>query len=283
MSTSPYLIIASILIALSFCLLGTSMILMGGHTHISLTTDFYGVTDMLSKGNFNLIAALAFIVSGLLLVANALKKVDNRHAGSVLILMGLIPSVTLLGGSMWIDSLGGFPAIGSGQGVIKYFALISVGILLTNPSSFSQREKQWIAIFPVLLVLLWIGGMKFTLLEAQGIEPLVKSSILMSWMYELWDLQTTSNLIGIYDLLAAGLLMAAIYKRTLLFSAIAMAGAVFVVTQTFIFSWDAALSGKTLLTTGGHFLIKDLWFIANLLLFWELSKASEWGLFSHRF
>jgi len=56
------------------------------------------------------------------------------------------------------------------------------------------------------------------------------------------------------------------FYRILLWPALLMSGAVFVVTQTFLFTWGAALSTETLLSTGGHFLIKDLWFIANLVL-----------------
>lgn len=77
----------------------------------------------------------------------------------------------------------------------------------------------------------------------------------MSWVYQMWDLQTTSNLIGVYDLIALVLLGLAIYIPKLVLPAIAMSGAVFLVTQTFLFSWHAALSAETLLSTCGHFLI----------------------------
>jgi uncharacterized membrane protein YkgB len=175
---------------------------------------------------------------------------------------------------MWIESLGGFPAIGSGQGVIKYFALLSIGLFLAQPDLDSRKVILFNA-FPVILVLLWIGGMKFTLLEAKGIEDLVSSSPLMSWMYNIWDLQTTSNLIGIYDLIAMTLVILAIFKQQLLIPAVLMSGAVFVVTQTFFLSWPAALSSETLLSTGGHFLIKDLWFIANLFILTILIRSNK--------
>ena len=75
--------------------------------------------------------------------------------------------------------------------------------------------------------------MKFTELEAKGIEDLVASSPLMSWMYQLWDVQTTSNLIGIYDLIAVVLLVLSLINRVFLWPAVLMAGAVFITTQTF--------------------------------------------------
>ena len=36
----------------------------------------------------------------------------------------------------------------------------------------------------VVLVLAWIGGMKFTAYEAMGIQPLVALSPLLSWVYD---------------------------------------------------------------------------------------------------
>lgn len=164
--------------------------------------------------------------------------------------------------------MGGFPVIGSGQGVIKYFALLSIGVLLIK-RRFSPLITAWISIMPVLVVLLWIGGMKFTLLEAQGIEALVKSSPFMSWLYNFFSPQTTSNIIGVYDLIAVVILILAIYYPKLTAPAIMMSGMVFVVTQTFLISFSGSLSSETLLSTTGHFLIKDLWFLAGLFFYYS--------------
>jgi len=260
-----------LLIAISTSLLGLSMALMGHHKHITLITDFYGVTDLFTGAVYNFTGASAFLAVATLALISIRHDRFSSLLGYLLIVISTIPLLSLLGQSMWIDSLGGFPAIGSGQGVIKYAALLSIGLLLIE-TPLSVKVKQWLSVTPVLLVLIWIGGMKFTLLEAKGIEDLVLSSPFMSWMYSVWDLQTTSNIIGIYDLIAVVLLIAAMFNSRLIVPAILMTGAVFVVTQTFLITWDSALSSETLLSTGGHFLIKDLWFIVNLLLFWQLRK-----------
>ena len=42
-----------------------------------------------------------------------------------------------------------------------------------------------VARYGLVVVLIWIGGMKFTAYEAQGIEPLVANSPLMSWAYSI--------------------------------------------------------------------------------------------------
>lgn len=262
------------LLAISMGLLGISILLMGHHKHISLTTDFYGISELLPKLVFNSIAGTSLVIAALWSIV-AIKHIELRaKLGLFISAISVVALLPLLGTSMWIDSLGGFPAIGSGQGVIKYFALLAIGLFLARPYLSSQKAI-WLNAFPVILVLLWIGGMKFTLLEAKGIEDLVSSSPFMSWMYNIWDIQTTSNLIGIYDIIALTLIILAVFKKQLLVPAVLMSGAVFVVTQTFFLSWPAALSGETLLSTGGHFLIKDLWFIANLLIFASLVSNNK--------
>jgi uncharacterized membrane protein YkgB len=255
-----------ILLALSTGLLGLSILLMGHHKHISMATDFYGISSLLPNVMFNGIAGVAMLVASVMAILAINQQNLRTKLGAYLIVISLMPILTLLSSTMWIETLGGFPAIGSGQGVIKYFALLTIGIFLAKPA-LADNKIIWLNVLPVVLVLLWIGGMKFTLLEAKGIEALVASSPLMSWMYQVWDLQTTSNLIGIYDLIALSLLVLAIFWQRLLIPAVLMSGAVFVVTQTFFLSWPSALSAETLLSTGGHFLIKDLWFIINLLIF----------------
>ena len=192
-----------------------------------------------------------------------------------MILISLVPLFTLLSDKVWIASLGGFPAIGSGQGIIKYFALFAIGMYLIKPEKISKQQLMWLNFLPVALVYIWIGGMKFTLIEAQGIEALVKSSFLMSWLYQLFDVQMTSNLIGIYDLLITLLLAICLYTKRYLVCSLLLASSVFVVTQSFLFTFDGALSLNSLITGTGQFLIKDLWFIVNLIIIHQLSISLD--------
>ncbi len=257
-----------LLIGISTALLGLSILLLGPHKHITLTTDFYLISDILPAQVFNSIAAFAFISSAVLALLSIKQHNFRVILGYLLIAISIVPLGSLLSNAMWIASMGGFPVIGSGQGVIKYFALLSIGVLLVK-RTFSPLVKAWISILPVLLVLLWIGGMKFTLLEAQGIEGLVKSSPFMGWLYNFFSIQTTSNIIGVYDLIAVVILILAMYSPKLAVPAILMSGMVFVVTQTFLISFSGSLSSETLLSTTGHFLIKDLWFLACLFFYYS--------------
>src|SRR5690349_20484471 len=54
----------------------------------------------------------------------------------------------------------------------------------------------------VALLLLW-GAMKFTALEAEGIQPLVEHSPLMSWVYSLFGVRAGSGVIGLIEMTAA--------------------------------------------------------------------------------
>ena len=57
--------------------------------------------------------------------------------------------------------------------------------------------------FSIVIVLGWIGAMKFTAYEAGAIQGLVASSPLTAWLYGVFDLQTTSNLIGSIEIATA--------------------------------------------------------------------------------
>jgi reactive chlorine resistance protein C len=136
--------------------------------------------------------------------------------------------------------------------------------------------------YAIVLVLVWIGAMKFTAYEAGAIEPLVANSPLMSWLYGVFSVQTTSNLIGVAEI-AAGVLIA---LRP--WSAIACvlgslaAIATFVVTLTFLFStpgWEPALGGFPALSVApGQFILKDAVLLgASVWSFGEALKATAAG------
>ena len=47
--------------------------------------------------------------------------------------------------------------------------------------------------YGLVLILFWIGAMKFTAFEAEGIKPLIASSPLMSWLYRIFDPQRIAS------------------------------------------------------------------------------------------
>jgi len=176
---------------------------------------------------------------------------------------------------VWIDSLGGFPALGSGQGIIKYVAILGLAMWagsFTNTRMFSQRRSglrdfaQHFMWMGLVLVLLWIGAMKFTLPEAQGIDPLIRTSPFFAWMTNFFDVQQVSWIIGAIELLTVASLMGYWFNRRLMFIGLAMSALTFVLTLTFLVSyagsWDVDMGGFPALTRSGHFLLKDLGLLA---------------------
>jgi reactive chlorine resistance protein C len=116
--------------------------------------------------------------------------------------------------------------------------------------------------YGLVVVLLWIGGMKFTAYEAEGIKPLVTNSPLMSWIYKVMSVGGFSALLGVVEV-AIGLLIA-LRPVWPLGSAMGSGLAVgtFLTTLTFLFTtpgWEPSLGGFPALShMPGEFLLKDL-------------------------
>jgi uncharacterized membrane protein YkgB len=211
----------------------------------------------------------ARVLGGVQLIAALLLALGIRYTRAGVIGAALafwltaIPITLLLTNPVWIESLGGFPAIGSGQGIIKYPALSGVALLLyardAGRASLLQPALS-IMVAGVMLPLLWIGGMKFTAVEAAGIEPLLSTSPLLSWMPDVFGTRTASNVIGIGELITVGLLASWWYYRPLYPIGTLLASATFLTTLSFLITlpgWHESL-GFPLLGGAGMFIIKDL-------------------------
>jgi uncharacterized membrane protein YkgB len=137
----------------------------------------------------------------------------------------------------------------------------------------SERLKSiglHVSRYGLVVVLLWIGGMKFTAYEAQGIKPLVANSPLMAWIYQLMSVRGYSALLGVIEI-AIGLLIA---LRPLwpLISAVGsgLAAGMFLTTLTFLVTtpgWESSLGGFPALSAmPGQFLLKDVVLLGVALL-----------------
>ena len=132
--------------------------------------------------------------------------------------------------------------------------------------------------YGLVLVLGWIGAMKFTAYEAEGIKTLVDTSPLMSWMYKVFSVQATSNVIGVAELIAATLI--ALQPLSAKLSAIGSVLAVltFLTTLTFLFSlpgWEQSLGGFPALSGSGGFLLKDVVLLGAALFTLGESLAAD--------
>ncbi|WP_339142442.1 DUF417 family protein [Pseudoalteromonas galatheae] len=265
------------LLAVSLLLLGISFLFGAGPNSISGTFSFYGLTEWVPVATLGIVFGFALMVAAGLVILQQCKIVPTAWPLALIATVSLFTLLTLFAENRWIAAHGGFPVIGSGQGIIKYFALVPIALFLYCRHHINTRTLVWANYFPVALVLVWIGGMKFLELEAKAIVPLVETSPFMSWMYELFTVQEASNVIGVYDLLMAGLLGIGIWFKQRVLIGVASLGclAVFVMTQSFLFTAAGAFSDMSLLGGLGQFVIKDLWFIANIMVMAFLTLESS--------
>jgi len=116
--------------------------------------------------------------------------------------------------------------------------------------------------YGLVIVLLWIGGMKFTAYEAEGIKPLVANSPLMGWVYRLVSVGGFSAFLGVVEI-AIGLLIA-VRPVWAMGSAVgsALASGMFLTTLSFLLTtpgWEPSLGGFPALSAmPGQFLLKDV-------------------------
>ncbi len=123
--------------------------------------------------------------------------------------------------------------------------------------------------YSIIIVLAWIGAMKFTGYEAGAIEGLVASSPLLPWLYSVLGVQGVSNLIGSIEIATAlALALGPFHHRIAILGAL---GAIvtFAITATFLISapgWEASLGGfPALSVVPGQFLLKDIVLLAASL------------------
>lgn len=127
----------------------------------------------------------------------------------------------------------------------------------------------WLARYGLVLLLGWIGCLKFVDYEAEGIRRLVEHSPLMRWMYLVWDTYTTAGIIGGSEVMTA--LLLAVYPWWPRISAVGslLAMLTFLTTLSFLFTTPGiAMQGypALALSGGGQSLLKDLLLFAAALL-----------------
>ncbi len=120
--------------------------------------------------------------------------------------------------------------------------------------------------FSIVLVLAWIGMMKFTAYEAGAIQGLVASSPLTAWLYSFMSVQGVANLVGTVEIATAvALLLGPLHRQIAIGGALA-AIVTFTVTFSFLFTapgWEASLGGfPALSVVPGQFLLKDIVLLA---------------------
>ena len=148
---------------------------------------------------------------------------------------------------------------------------------LSRSEDVVTRVGGALARYGLVVVIGWIGLLKFTSYEATGIQPLIACSPFMSWIYDLFSVRTFSSLLGVVEVGAAVLM--AVKPRWPRVSAVGSVIAVglFVATISFLFTTpgvgEMSAGGFPVLSSTGQFLIKDVALLG--LAAWTFADALQ--------
>ncbi|HXO52062.1 MAG TPA: DUF417 family protein [Mycobacterium sp.] len=129
--------------------------------------------------------------------------------------------------------------------------------------------------YGLVVVIGWIGALKFANYEAHQIQPLVANSPFMGWLYHIFPVYPFSALLGVFEVAAA--LLIAIKPVAPKLSAIGsvMAILLFLGTTSFLFTTpgvgEVAGGGFPAISLLGEFLLKDIPLLG--LSFWTLADS----------
>jgi uncharacterized membrane protein YkgB len=143
-------------------------------------------------------------------------------------------------------------------------------------SSRVEEVGRELARYGMVVVVGWIGLMKFTAYEADGISLYVANSPLLSWVYDVMSVRGFSAVLGVVECTIA--LLIALRPLSPRAAAIgsALAVGMFLTTLSFLVTtpgvWEPSLGGFPALSgKPGQFLIKDLALLGISL--WSLGEA----------
>lgn len=157
---------------------------------------------------------------------------------------------------------------------------VEVQALSTDWAKTGAQVKTWggtLIRYGLVLVLGWIGAMKFTGYEAEGIRPLVANSPFMSWVYSIWSIQGFSNLLGATEIAIAVMIALRPFSAKVSALGSGLAVMMFLTTLSFLFStpgWEPSLGGfPALSVVPGQFLLKDVVLLGAAV--WSLGDSLQ--------
>lgn len=139
-----------------------------------------------------------------------------------------------------------------------------------------EAVGRQLARYGLVVVVAWIGLMKFTAYEAEGIRPFVAHRPLMSWVYGPMSVRGFSALLGSVEVAIAILIAVRPFAPRVSALGSALAVGMFLTTLSFLVTtpgvWEASAGGFPALSlVPGQFLIKDLALLGISL--WSLGEA----------
>src|SRR5215469_8784915 len=148
-------------------------------------------------------------------------------------------------------------------------------------SSRVEAVGRELARYGLVVVVAWIGLMKFTAYQAEGIRPFVAHSPLMSWVYGFLSVRGFSAVLGVVEVAIALLIAARPFWPRVSALGSALAVGMFLTTLSFLVTtpgvWEPSLGGFPALSgKPGQFLLKDLALLGIAL--WSFGESWKAGL-----
>lgn len=246
---------------------------------------FSPLLSWLGVQTISVLMLLVEVSAGVLILLGLSNARLGLWGASIAGVMFLLNLTYLFTNPIWVDALGGFPYLRTGFNIVKYPSMFVVVAYIAifhfekiKPNSSLNHLKSaltGLTFISVIMIMGWIGALKFVQYEAEGIYGLMSTNILFSWMYDVWSVQGASNVIGVVELTFLALLLAFPFSRTLGRLGVLGIVATTLGTQSFLVSlpgWNES-AYFPLINERGVFFIKDHFLVAcSLILAFRYSE-----------
>lgn len=145
----------------------------------------------------------------------------------------------------------------------------------TSTTTFFLKAGTFFIRYGLVVVLIWIGILKFTQYEASGIRPLAEHSPFLSWAFAFLSTRTFASVLGVIEI-TTGILIALrpVLPKLSFFGS--LSGVItFVITLTFLLSTPGVIQDgwafPFISGSPGQFLIKDFVLLGAAL--WTAGEA----------
>jgi reactive chlorine resistance protein C len=130
--------------------------------------------------------------------------------------------------------------------------------------------------YGLVVVIAWIGALKYTTYEAAAIQPLVAHSPIFSWIYDVVSVRAFATVLGSLEIIAALFIAIRPLWPRLSVLGSAMGVLLFLSTLSFLFTTPGATAASAggfpvLSVLPGQFLLKDLVLVGASL--WTLGDS----------
>ena len=152
---------------------------------------------------------------------------------------------------------------------------MTANISVIAKTSTIDKVASILGRYGLVIVIGWIGLLKFANFEAHQIQPLVAHSPFMGWLYHVFGVYPLSALFGVVEVTAAVLLAVKPVAPKLSIAGSVIAIVLFLNTISFLFTTpgvgEPAGGGFPAISLLGEFLLKDIPLLG--LSFWTLADS----------